>query len=281
MREGHPAGCTVGELAPSYVCSTCGKIFATSAASEEIEAPVEGEPLGHDWGEWTVIKKPTATQDGTERRVCQRGCGESEQRAIAAGSTVPPDSVSEELSYATTDSRTAYTVMQGVAYEAAVGPTMIRATVPAVAVIAIKDMTAYTPEGSGAHVWYPGEFYSPSNYRIKNECYMSLDLVSISGESGDGWNLIPSVAEGSHAGEPDVRSAGFSGSYQAISLSINGHDVCLPESQALVDQTIPPLESYNLALDGRIALSPGHAELPTDTQMAIATLYYTIALHAE
>ncbi len=37
--------------------------------------------LGHDWGEWHVIKVPTAEEDGIEERACQR-CGITEQRPL-------------------------------------------------------------------------------------------------------------------------------------------------------------------------------------------------------
>lgn len=39
--------------------------------------------LGHDWGEWKNTKEPTATESGTQERVCQReGCGEKETRTL-------------------------------------------------------------------------------------------------------------------------------------------------------------------------------------------------------
>lgn len=39
--------------------------------------------LGHDWGEWKNVKEPTATDSGTQERVCQReGCGEKETRTL-------------------------------------------------------------------------------------------------------------------------------------------------------------------------------------------------------
>ncbi|MBQ3300991.1 MAG: hypothetical protein IJH04_02340, partial [Eggerthellaceae bacterium] len=37
--------------------------------------------LGHQWGEWTVVKPATETEEGLEERVCAR-CGAKETRAI-------------------------------------------------------------------------------------------------------------------------------------------------------------------------------------------------------
>ena len=48
--------------------------------------------LGHDWGEWKTTKEPTATESGTQERVCQReGCGEKETRTLPPLDPVDPD----------------------------------------------------------------------------------------------------------------------------------------------------------------------------------------------
>ena len=41
------------------------------------------QALGHDWGDWTVLKEPTFADQGSERRTCSI-CGETETRAIEA-----------------------------------------------------------------------------------------------------------------------------------------------------------------------------------------------------
>ena len=55
------------------VCSTCG-------ARDLVE---EGEPLGHDWGEWTVTKEPTHCMPGEKTRTCTV-CGKEEEEEISA-----------------------------------------------------------------------------------------------------------------------------------------------------------------------------------------------------
>ena len=60
--------------------SKCTAVFGNEAFSPQekvIEAP---KPLGHDWGPWTVTKKATLTQKGTEERTCSR-CGKKQTRS--------------------------------------------------------------------------------------------------------------------------------------------------------------------------------------------------------
>ncbi len=66
--------CTkAGSKTENLVCEVCGTVTGT----EVTEIP----PLGHDYGPWTVVKKPTATEKGLEESVCTR-CGEKRQREI-------------------------------------------------------------------------------------------------------------------------------------------------------------------------------------------------------
>ena len=53
-----------------------GKTF-TNAMTEAIAA------LGHDFGEWTTTREPTATEDGEQQRECSR-CGEKQTQPIPA-----------------------------------------------------------------------------------------------------------------------------------------------------------------------------------------------------
>ena len=41
----------------------------------------EGSPLGHSWGEWKLVKKPTTKEGGLEERICSR-CQEKETREV-------------------------------------------------------------------------------------------------------------------------------------------------------------------------------------------------------
>ena len=54
------------------ICTDCGETF--NAKTLQLAA--------HTWGEWAVVKEPTTTAEGKEKRVCSV-CGEEETRAIA------------------------------------------------------------------------------------------------------------------------------------------------------------------------------------------------------
>ena len=64
--------CTEGGLTVE-VCLTCGEERRTTS-----------EPLGHDWGDWTVEKNVTCGEDGVEKRVCARAASHVETRTIPA-----------------------------------------------------------------------------------------------------------------------------------------------------------------------------------------------------
>lgn len=67
------ATCTqAGKTAGSH-CATCGDVIV---AQQEIPA------TGHRWGEWTVTKAATGTEEGEETRTCS-ACHETETRTIA------------------------------------------------------------------------------------------------------------------------------------------------------------------------------------------------------
>ncbi len=70
---GTPATCEDTGLTEGIKCSVCGE---TLAAQETIE------PLGHDWGEWTVVQAATALEEGLETRTCLRDGSHTESRAI-------------------------------------------------------------------------------------------------------------------------------------------------------------------------------------------------------
>ena len=56
-----PATCEKGELEVEK-CSVCGETKETEIS----------DPLGHDYGEWVVFKKPTCTKYGLNKRYCKR-----------------------------------------------------------------------------------------------------------------------------------------------------------------------------------------------------------------
>ena len=55
-----------------YVHKATGmEVFHIQTKTEVMEA------LGHDWGEWVVVKEPTEEEPGREERTCNR-CGKKE-----------------------------------------------------------------------------------------------------------------------------------------------------------------------------------------------------------
>ena len=59
-------------------CSRCG--------AEEYWTKDYGD---HDWGEWTTVKEPTATEDGLKERVCKNDASHKEQAVIPATGVTP------------------------------------------------------------------------------------------------------------------------------------------------------------------------------------------------
>ena len=79
-----PATCDTSGTDAYWKCSGCGKLFADANGKQEISAPKEIAALGHDWGEWTVTKEPTATREGEKVRTCKRDPSHTETAAIPA-----------------------------------------------------------------------------------------------------------------------------------------------------------------------------------------------------
>ena len=87
----YPATCSAYGVRAYYKCEHCGKYFSDENGEHEITdlaAWKEGdgriEKAPHEWGEWTVIKAATETEDGIEERVCANDNTHKEQRAITA-----------------------------------------------------------------------------------------------------------------------------------------------------------------------------------------------------
>ena len=83
--EETPAGCET-EGKKVYTAEFENELFKTQTKEETIEA------LGHDWGEWVVLKEPTKTEPGLRQRTCKR-CGEVEIEEIPETGSVPVTSV--------------------------------------------------------------------------------------------------------------------------------------------------------------------------------------------
>ena len=86
--------CTEAGNSEYWTCSVCGKYFSDEAGKVEIKKNSWVIPAtGHDWGEWTVTKEPTATQTGERTRTCKNDASHVETETIPAtggGSVTPP-----------------------------------------------------------------------------------------------------------------------------------------------------------------------------------------------
>lgn len=84
---GHTPGEPVRENEHAATCDAGGSyeevVSCTVCGAEISRSTVNTEALGHEWGEWTVTKPATETEEGEETRVCQRDPGHTETRPIA------------------------------------------------------------------------------------------------------------------------------------------------------------------------------------------------------
>ena len=74
--------CTGDGTEAYWTCSVCGKMFSDAEGTKEIKSPVTIPATGHDWGDWTVTKEPTADEAGTEVRTCRNDPNHTESREI-------------------------------------------------------------------------------------------------------------------------------------------------------------------------------------------------------
>ena len=83
---GEPATCTEPGTDDFYVCTKCGRVYVKEGDTAYNLVMDSGDltisPKGHDWSEWTLIKSPTATEEGVEERVCSHDPDHREQRAV-------------------------------------------------------------------------------------------------------------------------------------------------------------------------------------------------------
>ena len=75
------ATCSAEGTKAYWTCSECGKLFSDAEGKTEIAAPEKIDKIPHTWGEWTVTKAATCTEDGEESRTCSV-CGETESNVI-------------------------------------------------------------------------------------------------------------------------------------------------------------------------------------------------------
>ena len=107
-------------------CSVCNEILVaqteipakghtwTAASCTEprtcsVCSATDGNPLGHDWSDWTVTNEATCTEKGEKTRICKRdGCDATETREIAALGHTEGKAVRENVVPATKDHKGSY-----------------------------------------------------------------------------------------------------------------------------------------------------------------------------
>lgn len=77
-----PATCEEDGTEAYWTCSGCGKMFSDAEGTAEIDEPVAISALGHDWGEWTVTREATESEEGEKTRVCKRDSSHTETCTI-------------------------------------------------------------------------------------------------------------------------------------------------------------------------------------------------------
>ncbi|MBO4429375.1 MAG: leucine-rich repeat protein, partial [Clostridia bacterium] len=86
--KGHIEGEPVIENVAEPRCTLGGSydlvVYCTVCGEELSRTDVRVKELGHAYGEWTVTKPATCTEDGVETRVCQNNANHKETRAIPA-----------------------------------------------------------------------------------------------------------------------------------------------------------------------------------------------------
>lgn len=87
--DGIPATCEQEGYREYWKCSVCNKLFADNTAINEIDKPIEINPLGHDWGDWIVTRPATDDVYGEKTRVCKRDTNHIEVRTIDKLSHIP------------------------------------------------------------------------------------------------------------------------------------------------------------------------------------------------
>ena len=76
--------CTEDGNIQYYMCSTCKKLYSDNEGTNEInKEDTILSAIGHDWGEWQVIKEPSVDEEGVKTRICKNDQSHEESENIA------------------------------------------------------------------------------------------------------------------------------------------------------------------------------------------------------
>ena len=79
--EGKPATCSETGKTDGTICSVCSAVIVAQKTIAKLD---------HNYGEWTLVKEPTVTEEGSEERVCSV-CDKKETRSVEKLSFIAGD----------------------------------------------------------------------------------------------------------------------------------------------------------------------------------------------
>ncbi len=74
--------CDIDGCKEYWKCKICGRLFSDPDGEHPISNPQLIPKLGHDWGDWVVVREADYENEGLEQRVCKRDPNHFETRTI-------------------------------------------------------------------------------------------------------------------------------------------------------------------------------------------------------